>query len=366
MLPVEIGPHLVGPGNPCFIIAEAGVNHNGDMQLARQLIEQAVQCGADAIKFQSFITEALITPRTPKANYQIEATGSADSQYAMLKALELSAQQQAKLQAYCQEIGITYLCTPYDEQSVDWLADMGVAAFKIASTDANNSPFLRYIAKKKRPILLSTGMATLAEIEAANSAILQADPAAQIINLHCTSEYPTPLQEVNLRAIMTLQQAFQKPTGFSDHTVGIDVSTWAAAMGACVIEKHFTLSRNMVGPDHRASIEPQELSALVTAIRALETAQGDGVKRPMPSEYGNKSVMRKSLVARRQIPAGAVITPEDLTCKRPGTGLSPSWFDTVVGQSAITDILIDDMIHLSSIAWDKTAPLESVQAPEIC
>jgi N,N'-diacetyllegionaminate synthase len=349
--PVRIGSRLIGPGQPCFIIAEGGVNHNGDMHLAHRLIDAAAEAGADAAKFQSFVTEELITPEAPKAGYQVETTGEPGSQYKMLKALELSAGQQAELKTHCEQAGILYLCTPYENTSLDLLDRMGVAAFKIASTDVTNIPFLQYIANKGRPVILSTGMSTLGEVEQAVDTLRAGSLGGKIVILHCTSEYPAPVREINLRAILTMQQAFHCPVGFSDHTPGVGASPWAVAAGACAIEKHFTLDRNMAGPDHRASLEPDELSTLVRIVRDVEAALGDGIKQPMPSELPNKPLMQKSLVAQRSVRAGDTITSDDLTCKRPGFGLAPSWFNRVVGRRAAVDIPKDGVLTLSSVDW---------------
>ncbi|HBX68715.1 MAG TPA: N-acetylneuraminate synthase [Chloroflexi bacterium] len=350
--PVQIGHQWIGPHQPCFVIAEAGVNHNGQMELAFQLIDAAVAAGADAIKFQAFITEELITPEAPKAGYQVETTGEPGSQYKMLKALELNGEQHRQLKEYCTAQGIIYLCTPYENASADLLAELDVAAYKIASTDTTNLPFLKYVAGKNRPVLLSTGMSTLSEVEQALAALRTGGLMHEIVLLHCTSEYPAPLAESNLRAMQTMTQAFALPVGFSDHTAGIGASPWAVALGACVIEKHFTLDRSLPGPDHRASLEPDELDQLVQTIRNVEAALGDGIKRPAPSELPNKPHMQKSLVARRAIPAGGQITAEDLTCKRPGFGLTPDWLERVVGQRAAHAIAANEIITLASIAWD--------------
>lgn len=354
MQPALIGNRLVGPNLPCFVIAEAGVNHNGDMHVAHQLIDVAANAKVDAVKFQSFVTEELITPEAPKAGYQIETTGEPGSQYEMLKSLELNADQQAELKAHCEQVGMLYLCTPYEHASVDLLDHMGIAAFKIASTDTTNIPFMRYIASKGRPVILSTGMSTLGEVEQAVNTLRIGGLDGQIVILHCTAEYPAPVSEVNLRAILTMQQAFSCPVGFSDHTSGIGASPWAVAVGACVIEKHFTLDHDMIGPDHRASLEPGELSALVRAVRDVQAALGDGIKRPMPCELLNKPRMQKSLVARRSIRAGDTITLDDLACKRPGSGLSASWFDRVVGKRAAVDIPKDRILTLSSVDWSES------------
>lgn len=349
MIDVKVGNHYIGSGHPCFIIAEAGVNHNGNMDLAYRLIDAAIEVGADAVKFQSFVTEALVTPNASKARYQIETTGKENSQYQMLKDLELTARQQAELKNHCQESGILYLCTPYENSSADMLEQINVAAFKVASTDTTNIPFLHYLAHKRRPIILSTGMSTLGEVEQAVQVFRQEE--IEFVLLHCTSEYPAPIREANLRAMLTMQQAFHCPVGFSDHTAGIGASPWAAAIGACVIEKHFTLDCSLPGPDHRASLEPQVFQSLVKMIRDLEAALGDGVKYPTSSELANKDKMQKSLVAARQIIKGQVINAQDLACKRPGEGLPPAWIDRVVGQHAAIDISKDEVLTLSSVYW---------------
>lgn len=347
---VDIDRRSVGPGAPCFIIAEAGVNHNGDMALARRLIDEAAAAGADAVKFQAFITEELVTRRAPKAGYQLQTTTAADTeQFAMLKALEVSAEDMAGLRDHCAARGVAFLCTPYENASADMLDRLGVAAYKIASTDTTNTPFLRHVASKGRPVILSTGMSTLAEVEAALAAL--APVRDRTILLHCTAEYPAPVEEANLRAMAAMTAAFQVPVGFSDHTAGLDAAGWAVALGACVIEKHFTLDRAMAGPDHRASIEPAELAELVRRIRLLETALGDGIKRPTAAEIPNKPRMQKSIVARSAIAAGQVLGADDLTCKRPGGGLPPDWLDRVIGRAAAVDLAPDDVLTLASIAW---------------
>lgn len=351
--PVKIKDFMIGPGNPCFIIAEAGVNHNGDMKLAHKLIDAAAKAGADAVKFQSFVTEDLVTPEAQKANYQVETTGQNGGQFAMLKSLELSKDQQKELKSHCDEAGILYLCTPYEVKSADLLEEIGVAAYKIASTDTTNIPFLRYIARKGIPVILSTGMSSLGEVEEAVNELKLHGLNGKIIILQCTSEYPAPGNEINLRAMKTMELAFGCPVGFSDHTPGIGTSPWAVAVGACVIEKHFTLDRNMTGPDHPASIEPNELAELVRTIRDVEAALGDGIKRPMPSELPNKTRMQKSLVTTRSLAAGETIQEADLTCKRPGSGLPPKWFDKVVGKKVSRDIDRNSLITLIDIDWNS-------------
>lgn len=355
---VRIGDRLIGPGQACFIVAEAGVNHNGDIRLAYRLIDLAARAGVNAVKFQSFVTEELVTPEAPKPGYQLKTTPKADSQFKMIKALELNSDDHAKLKAHCEKSGVIYLCTPYDKISLDKLDRMDVAAFKVSSTDTTNIPFLRYIAAKGRPVILSTGMSTFDEVKEALCALYSGGLTGRVILLHCTSEYPAPVSEVNLRAISSMHQAFGCPVGFSDHTAGIGAGLWAVVAGACVIEKHFSLDRDMAGPDHRASIGPDELSELVKRVRDAERALGDGVKRPMPSELPNKTLMQRSLVAKRNIRAGEIIKADDLTCKRPGSGLRPSCFDCVVGKQAATDIPKDGVLTFSSIKWKEPSSSE--------
>lgn len=348
---VQIGNFQIGPGHPCFIIAEAGVNHNGDMNVAMQLIDAAQQAGADAIKFQSFITEDLVTANTIKAKYQENNTKIVGTQYDMLKGLELTPAQHGELKAYCQKKRISYLCTPYEHKSVDAIDKIGVTAFKIASTDTTNIPLLMHIARKKRPVILSTGMCSLGEVELAVNTLKKSGLRNKIVILQCTSEYPAPMAEINLRAMKTMEQAFNCPVGFSDHTPGIGASPWAVAIGACVVEKHFTLDCTMPGPDHLASIEPQELALLVSTVRDVEMTLGDGIKRPMASEIDNKEKMQKSLVARTNIGVGQKITEQNITCKRPGSGLTPVWFSRVVGKIVSKDIDKDSLLTINDIDW---------------
>ncbi|CCK81697.1 N-acetylneuraminate synthase [Desulfobacula toluolica] len=348
---VRIKDFKIGINHPCLIIAEAGVNHNGDINIAHKLIEAAKLAGADAVKFQSFKAESLVTKYSKKADYQLKTTNGDNSQFSMLKKLELSKQDQAQLKKHCDDENILYLCTPYEQNSADLLENIGVDAYKIASTDTSNVPFLRYLAKKEIPVILSTGMSNLGDIEESVNELKFHGLNGKIIILQCTSEYPAPLEDINLRAMKTMQLAFGCPVGFSDHTSGIGASPWAVAAGACVVEKHFTLDRNMKGPDHKASVETKEMAQLVRVIRNVELALGDGMKRIMPSERKNKSKMQKSLVANREISAGRMIRPEDLTCKRPGTGLPPNWFDRVIGTQAAKTINKDDVLNLDSISW---------------
>ncbi len=350
---IKILERLIGADQPCFIIAEAGVNHNGDMNLAHKLIDAAIAAGADAIKFQSFIAEDLVTAGTPKANYQVETTGTDDGQFGMLKALELSAGQQAEIKGHCDEGGIIYLCTPYEEKSADMLDRLDVAAYKVASTDTNNIPFLRYLAAKGRPVILSTGMSDEEEVE--NSMVALEAAKGKTAILHCTSEYPAPPEESNLRAIRRLREKYQCPVGYSDHTAGIGVSPYAIAAGASILEKHFTLDVDLPGPDHRASIIPEELTELVNMVRMVEKVMGDGVKIPMTSELKNKNKMQKSIVADRDIEAGHIFQAQDLVIKRPGTGLAPKLLDELIGKKSAVDISRDSVLQDSDVIWpDKS------------
>ncbi len=348
---VRIEEFKIGRKSPCFIIAEAGVNHNGDIDIAHKLVDAAKLASADAVKFQSFKAEALVTPHSRKADYQLETTQGDNSQLSMLKKLELSTPEQIRLKKYCDEKGILYLCTPYEQDSADLLEHIGVDAYKIGSTDTSNIPFLRYLAKKNIPVLLSTGMSDLGDVEKSVNELKTNGLEGKIIILQCTSEYPAPIADINLLAMKTMETAFHCPVGFSDHTPGIGASPWAVAAGACVIEKHFTLDRNMEGPDHKASINPKEMKELVRTVRSVELALGDGMKRIMPSEAKNKSKMQKSLVAVNKLSAGQTIQQGDLTCKRPGTGLPPKWFDKVIGRKAATDIDKEQVLTLDDIFW---------------
>lgn len=348
---VKINNFKIGPEYPCFIIAEAGVNHNGDVQLAHELIDAAKQCGADAVKFQAFRTEDLVTPQSRKAEYQVKTTGGDNSQFSMLKQLELSMDEQAGLKKHCDEAGILYLCTPYDEKSAEHLARVGVDAYKIASTDTSNLPFLRRLSAKNIPVFLSTGMSTLGDVELSVNELKAGGLEGKIIILQCTSEYPVPFKDLNLKTMAVMKSAFRCPVGFSDHTPGIGASPWAVAAGACVVEKHFTLDREMEGPDHKASVNPGELAGLVQTVRNVEAALGDGIKRIMPSEGKNKSKMQKSLVVKRDIRAGEEIRAADIACKRPGTGLPPKWFDRVAGKKAAVSLKRDEILTLDSISW---------------
>lgn len=333
--------------NRTLIIAEAGVNHNGDLELARQLIDVAAIAGADLVKFQTFNANRLVTRNASKAGYQIQTTDSVESQHAMLRRLELTAEMHHELIAHCAARNISFFSTGFDIESVDLLVSLGQNHFKIPSGEITNLPYLRHIGRLGKSVILSTGMATMGEIEAAIDAFEQGGMLrANMTVLHCTTEYPTPMAEVNLRAMQSIHTAFGVAVGYSDHTSGIEVAIAAVAMGASVIEKHFTLDRNLPGPDHQASLEPEELKAMVAAIRNIELALGDGIKRPTPSETRNKPVARKSLVASQVIRSGEVFSAENITAKRPGTGISPMRWDEVIGHTARRDFLADEVIEL--------------------
>jgi len=330
-----------------LIIAEAGVNHNGDLQLARQLIEVAADAGADIVKFQTFRAENLVTQRAEKAEYQKRTTGADESQYEMIRRLELTRAMHVELINHCAARGIRFLSTAFDHESIDMLVGLGQDRFKIPSGEITNLPYLCHIGRLGRPTILSTGMANLGEVEAAIEALEQSGTSRESITLlHCSTEYPTPMADVNLRAMQSLRTAFGVPVGYSDHTRGIEVAIAAVALGASVIEKHFTLDRTLPGPDHNASLEPHELKAMVEAIRNIEQALGDGVKRPTASELRNKPIARKSIVARRAIRAGEVFSADNIVAKRPGTGLSPMLWDQVIGRPAMRDFAADEMIEI--------------------
>lgn len=331
----------------CFIIAEAGVNHNGNMEMAYDLIDAAKMAGADAVKFQSFIAEEEISQFAPKAEYQKASTSSDESQLDMVKKLELDRSQHEALIARCREMGIQFLSSPFDLKSIALLQDLKVGLFKVPSGEITNLPYLRAVGRCGKPVILSSGMATMDEIEQALQ-VLDAEMLSreQITVLHCNTEYPTPMQDVNLRAMLTIRDAFKVNVGYSDHTLGMEVSLAAVALGAKVIEKHLTLDRSLPGPDHSASAEPEEFGAMVKAIRNLESAMGDGIKQPSPSETKNIPIARKSIVAAHDISEGEVLNETNMATKRPGTGISPMKWDQVVGRRAKRNFRKDEMIEL--------------------
>lgn len=330
-----------------LIIAEAGVNHNGDIALAKKLVECAAEAGADLVKFQTFKASRQVTHNAKKAAYQVQAANSAESQQEMLRRLELTEIMHHELIAHCALSNIGFLSTGFDIESVDLLESLGQEYFKIPSGEITNLPYLRHIGRLRKSVIISTGMSTLGDIELAIDALEKAGtPRAKVTVLHCTTEYPTPMFEVNLRAMQSIQAAFGVEVGYSDHTQGIEVAIAAVAMGATVIEKHFTLDRTLPGPDHQASLEPIELMAMVSAIRNIELALGDGIKRLMPSEFKNRLIARKSIIAKREIKAGEPFTPENIAIKRPGTGISPTQWDEILGKNARRDFLPDELIEL--------------------
>jgi N,N'-diacetyllegionaminate synthase len=330
-----------------FIIAEVGVNHNGSLERAKAMVVKAAQAGVDAVKFQTFRAETLVTGTAAKAGYQEQTTGSEESQFQMLKKLELCAADFCELKVCCENHQLEFLSTPFDLTSIDLLADVGITCWKLPSGEITNLPYLRKIGSLGQEVILSTGMCDMDEVAAALAVLEKAGtPREKITLLHCNTEYPTPMSDVNLKAMNTLRVAFPglKGVGYSDHTLGIEVPIAAVAMGATVIEKHFTLERNLPGPDHKASLEPDELAAMVRAIRNIEAALGDGVKKPTPSELKNKPVARKSIVAAGPIAGGEMFSEENLTVKRPGTGISPMRWDELLGTRAIRNYQKDELI----------------------
>ena len=327
-----------------YIIAEAGVNHNGSFETACRLVDAAKDAGVDCIKFQTFKSENLVSQGAQKADYQKTTTGDG-SQVDMLKKLELSFDDFLRLKDYCDERGICFLSTPFDFESIDFLTTIDMPFWKIPSGEITNYPYLVALARTARPVVMSTGMCEMAEIEAALR-VLRDNGTTDITLLHCNTEYPTPYQDVNLLAMKTLRDAFGVEVGYSDHTQGIEVPIAAVAIGATVIEKHFTLDRTMEGPDHKASLEPNELAAMVSAIRHIEAALGDGNKTPSPSEKKNIAIARKSIVAKRHIKAGELLTADNITVKRPGSGISPMRWPEVLGTRAKRDFDEDELIEL--------------------
>ena len=329
-----------------LIIAEAGVNHNGDIALAKKLIDAAAEAGVDYVKFQTFNSKKLVSKFAQKADYQIENTkNSSDSQLQMLQKLELSKEIHFELLDYCAQKSIKFLSTGFDLDSLDFLNELGIERFKVPSGEITNLPYLRKIASFQKPVIISTGMADIGEVGGALNIVLEGGiPKKDITILHCNTEYPTPMRDVNLTAMNTIGQTFSVSVGYSDHTLGIEVPVAAVAMGAEVIEKHFTLNKTMKGPDHRASLEPLELKAMVTAIRNIEEALGNGRKLPSESEQKNKPIARKSIMASASIKKGEIFTIKNITVKRPGTGISPMKWDEIIGSAAKKDYTEDEMI----------------------
>lgn len=331
--------------NKVFIIAEAGVNHNGSVELAKRLIDVARNSGADAVKFQTFKAENLVSKNAQKAAYQKQTTDAGESQFDMIKKLELDLNTHKELMDYCQKIDIMFLSTPFDHESIELLHDLGLDIFKIPSGDITNLPYLREIGKRNKKVILSTGMADIGEIENALDTLISAGTMKENITvLHANTMYPTPMEDVNLKAMNTIGNTFDIAYGYSDHTLGIEVDIAAVAMGATVIEKHFTLDKTMEGPDHKASLEPNELKAMVQAIRNIESALGSSLKKPSKSEKPNMEIARKSIIAKQVIQKGEIFTEENLTVKRPGSGISPMRWDETIGMQAHRDYDKDELI----------------------
>ncbi len=328
-----------------FVIAEAGVNHNGDIKIAKQLIDTAKEAGADAVKFQTFQADSLVCKTAKKANYQLETTDKAETQYDMLKKLELTWQMHQELIEHCAKKEIMFLSTPFDIASIALLSELGMQIYKIPSGEITNLPYLREIAKQHKKIILSTGMSSMEEVKAAVN-ILKNNGSEDVTLLHCNTQYPTPVSDVNLLAMVKMREETGLPVGYSDHTQGIEIPIAAATLGAIVIEKHFTLDKNMEGPDHKASLEPQELKQMVAGIRKIEIALGRKIKQVSESEMPNAAVVRKSIVAAANIKKGEKYTEKNLTTKRPATGINPMLWDEVIGKAANKDYKADEIIQL--------------------
>ena len=329
-----------------LIIAEAGVNHNGNLDLALKMVDEAKRAGADIVKFQTAIPEKVISKYADKAEYQKKTTGNEESQLEMCKRIHLKLSDYDIIKKYCEEVGIEFLSTPFDLESIDYLEKLGMRLWKIPSGEITNLPYLIKIAKTGKPVIMSTGMAELKEVEEAVN-VLKENGAGEITLLHCTTEYPAPFESVNLRAMNTLREKFGTEVGYSDHTVGFEAAVAAAVLGASVVEKHFTLNLNMEGPDDKASLEPEEFEVMVNNIRLIEKALGDGVKQPAEAEKKNIAIARKSIVAAKDIKKGEIFTEDNITVKRPGSGISPmKWFE-VLGTEAARDFGEDELIELS-------------------
>ncbi|NQT46517.1 MAG: N-acetylneuraminate synthase [Candidatus Omnitrophica bacterium] len=348
MKEIRIGERLIGNSEEVFIIAEAGVNHNGDLELAKRLIAAAKDAGADAIKFQSFITEEIISQGAPKAGHQLRHSDKDESQFDMIKRLELSEDDHKKLIAYANSKGIIFLSTPYDFYTVDWLDKYGVPAFKIASIDVDNRHLLKYVASKKKPIILSTGMSYLEEVRAGVDAVRGAGNT-DIILLHCTSNYPTAKQDTNLNAIRTLAREFNTVVGYSDHTEGDEASLCAVCLGARVIEKHFTVDKKLAGPDHILSMDPKEFKMFIERVKGVESLLGSGEKAPALSEMANRRDMKRSLFTRFPVKKGELLTIDKIAFKRPGTGIAASKIDDALGRRSTCDIEPETMLSWEMI-----------------
>tara|TARA_B100001123_G_scaffold421687_1_gene529584 strand:+ start:32592 stop:33644 length:1053 start_codon:yes stop_codon:yes gene_type:complete len=345
---IEIAGRKIGPGQPCFVIAEAGVNHNGNPEMARQLVDAAVQAGADAVKFQTWVTEKLMVPTAPLADYQRQQLDQELSQFDMAKHLELSYDQFQELKYHADRQGILFFSTPDEEDSADFLDELGVPLFKIGSGEMTNLSFLRHVALKGKPIILSTGMSNLSEVEEAVRAIEETGNQ-QLVLLHCVSNYPAKPEDCNLLAIDTLRVAFQYPVGFSDHTVGTHISIGAVSRGACVLEKHFTLDGTLSGPDHSSSLEPSEFAYLVRTVSEIESALGTGRKSPANAEISTKKVVQKTIVAARDIPAGKMLEPDDLMLRRTSGGLPPKYLGQILGRRTTDSLKVNQTISIGEL-----------------
>ncbi len=341
----NIDGRLVGDNSRCYIIAEAGVNHNGDVNIAKELISEASRIGADAIKFQTFYADDLIIENTGKANYQKTNENDRETQYEMIKKLELNQDDFIELYEYSLRKNITFLSSPFDLKSVDFLDSIGISAFKIASGEITNIPLIEHISSKKKPIILSTGMSNLGEIRSAIESIKKG--IDKIILLHCISSYPTKYEDANLRAINTLKSEFNLPVGFSDHTIGITIPIVAVALGACILEKHFTLNKNYKGPDHKISLDPEEFRNMIGSIRIVEKALGNGVKVPTNEEEEMKKIVRKSIVSKYDLAKGTVITKDLIDIKRPGMGIESKYIQDILGRKTVKEIKKNQLL-----SWD--------------
>jgi N-acetylneuraminate synthase/N,N'-diacetyllegionaminate synthase len=345
---IHIGSRAIGPGEPVLVIAEAGVNHNGDVDLACRLVDAAADAGADAVKFQTFKADRVAGPAAAKAAYQLETTDPGETQLEMLRRLELGREQLEEVRARCVAGRILFLSTPFDEESVDLLDELGVPAFKIPSGDVTNWPLLRHVATKGKPVLLSTGMSYLGEVDDAVRVLRDAG-CRELALLHCVTSYPTRAEDANLRAMRTMADAFGVPVGFSDHTEGLAVAVAAVALGACVLEKHLTLNRSLPGPDQAASLEPAEFHTLVAEVRAVEAALGDGRKQPAQREAANRPIVRRSVAAAVDLPAGTVLRREMLCALRPAAGLAPAVTDQLVGRTTIRPLVAGELVTWSDL-----------------
>jgi N,N'-diacetyllegionaminate synthase len=347
---IKIGSNVISEKNPCFIIAEIGVNHNGDINLAKRMVDEALRCGANCVKFQTYRTERLVTKKSPKADYQLEVTNKEESQFDMLKKLELSTNQYEELIEYTKQTGTTFLSTPYNIEDIEFLEKLGVEAFKVASGQIVEKPFLYALAEKGLPVIISTGMAYLSEIDEAVR-VFKDSGNENLILLQCTTNYPASIEDSNIRAMTTMNKAFDCLVGYSDHTEN-EISVLAAvATGATIIEKHFTLDKSMPGPDHSSSANPEEMTSLVQNIRKTELCLGNKYKSPSQIELNNSKGMRRSLVTISAIKKGDTLTKENIGFKRPASGLHPNYIYKVTGKKVSTDLAADSLLELSNIEW---------------